>query len=80
MAQRFTRFAVALAGATILAGAGAAAAGEKGKFTGHAVLNSTKFTELKSPDGHPGKSVMCGELEGLVFNDGKKPFKQPAKT
>src|SRR5262245_45737441 len=51
-----------------------ALSGEKGHYTGLAVLNSTKFIELKSPDGHPGKSVMCGELEGLMFNDDKKPF------
>jgi hypothetical protein len=70
MAHRFTRFGMALAGAAILVGAGAASAGERGKFVGHAVLNSTKFTEYKAIEGHPMKSVMSGELDGLMFHNG----------
>jgi hypothetical protein len=45
-------------------------AGERGKFQGHAVLESTKFTEYKTMDGHPMKSAMAGEVDGLIFNSG----------
>ena len=47
-----------------------AAAGEKGKFVGHAVLESVNFTEYKAQEGHPMKSAMSGELDGLVFHNG----------
>lgn len=67
MAHRFAKFGIALAGAAILVGAVGASAGERGKFVGHAVLNSTKFTEYKALDGHPMKSAMSGELDGLIF-------------
>lgn len=56
--------------AAMLFGIGTASAGERGKFAGHAVLNSTKFTEYKAMDGHPMKSVMAGELDGLMFHNG----------
>jgi len=73
--MRIRAICSSLALGCLCAAAGAPAlSGEKGHYTGLAVLNSTKFTELKSPEGHPGKSVMCGELEGLMFNDDKKPF------
>jgi len=45
-------------------------AADKGKFSGHAVLVSTKFTEVKALEGHPMKSAMAGELDGLIFNSG----------
>lgn len=45
-------------------------AGERGKFVGHAVLQPTKFTEYKALDGHPMKSAMSGEIEGLIFHNG----------
>lgn len=70
MSQRLVKLGAVLAGATLLAGAGVATAGEKGKFVGHAVLNSTKFTEYKAQDGHPMKSAMAGELDGLMFHNG----------
>ncbi|MCC7547129.1 MAG: hypothetical protein IT532_05125 [Burkholderiales bacterium] len=64
---RTAAIAVAFAlGASLLAPAHA----ERGSFKGHAVLNSTKFTEYKALDGHPMKGVMSGEMEGLVFHDG----------
>jgi hypothetical protein len=47
-----------------------AVAGERGKFVGHAVLESTKFTENKALEGHPMKSAMSGELDGLIFHNG----------
>ena len=46
------------------------AAADKGHFQGHAVLESTKFTEYKTMDGHPMKSAMAGELDGLIFLTG----------
>ena len=46
------------------------AAAEKGHFQGHAVLEGTKFTEYKTLDGHPMKSAMAGELDGLIFHNG----------
>ena len=46
------------------------AAAEKGHFQGHAVLEATKFTEYKTQDGHPMKSAMAGELDGLIFHNG----------
>jgi hypothetical protein len=46
-----------------------AASAEKGKFSGHCVLVSTKFHEVKAQEGHPMKSAMAGELDGLVFSD-----------
>jgi hypothetical protein len=46
------------------------AAADSGTFKGHAVLNSTKFTEYKALDGHPMKAAMAGELDGLVFYNG----------
>ena len=46
------------------------AAAEKGHFQGHAVLEGTKFTEYKTQDGHPMKSAMTGELDGLIFHNG----------
>jgi hypothetical protein len=67
MVHRYRKLGIALAGAAILIGAGAASAGERGKFVGHAVLNSTKFTEYKALEGHPMKSAMAGELDGLIF-------------
>jgi len=70
MAHRFEKFGVALAGVAMLMGAGTALAGERGKFVGHAVLNSTKFTEYKAMEGHPMKSAMSGELDGLIFHNG----------
>lgn len=70
MSQRLVKWGAVLAGAVLLAGAGVAAAGEKGKFVGHAVLNSTKFTEYKAQDGHPMKSAFAGELDGLMFHNG----------
>ena len=47
-----------------------AQAGERGKFVGHAVLEVTKFTEYKAIEGHPMKSAMAGELDGLIFHNG----------
>jgi hypothetical protein len=47
-----------------------ASAGERGKFQGHAVLEVTKFTEYKTMEGHPMKSAMAGEMDGLVFHNG----------
>src|SRR5512139_2243518 len=48
----------------------ATASADKGTFKGHAVLNSTKFTEYKALDGHPMKAAMAGELDGLIFYNG----------
>ncbi len=68
--------ALAAAGmlATALAAAAPALAGEKGHFRGLAVLNNTKFNEVKAPEGHPYKAAWSGEQEGLVFNDERKAF------
>ena len=46
------------------------ASAEKGRFQGHCVLEATKFHEVKAQDGHPMKSAMAGELDGLVFHNG----------
>jgi hypothetical protein len=57
--------------ATVLVALPASAeAGEKGKFQGHAVLEVTKFTEVKTMEGHPMKSGMVGEMDGLMFHNG----------
>jgi len=47
-----------------------ALAGEKGKFQGHAVLEVTKYTEYKTMEGHPMKSALAGEMDGLIFSNG----------
>jgi len=60
----------ALIAAALAAAPLSAAAGEKGKFEGHAVLEVTKFTEYKTMEGHPMKSAMAGEMDGLIFNNG----------
>lgn len=70
MVRNIIKAGAAFGIAAILIGTGTASAGERGKFTGHAVLNSTKFTEYKAMDGHPMKSVMAGELDGLMFHNG----------
>ena len=70
MRHALTNFGVAFACVGMLATAGSVSAGERGKFSGHAVLNSMKFTEYKALDGHPMKSAMAGELDGLIFHDG----------
>lgn len=70
MAVNFTTLGAALTGTALLFAIGTATAGERGKFLGHAVLNSTKFTEVKALEGHPMKTAMAGELEGLVFHNG----------
>lgn len=70
MAVNFTTIGAALAGTALLFTIGTANAGERGKFLGHCVLNSTKFNEVKALEGHPMKSAMSGELEGLVFHNG----------
>ena len=57
-------------GALLLAMGGTAIAGEHGKFQGHAVLEVIKFTEYKAMEGHPLKSAMAGELDGLMFHNG----------
>jgi len=57
----------ALLAAAFATSPSSASAGEKGKFQGHAVLEGTKFTEYKAMDGHPMKSAMAGELDGLIF-------------
>ena len=59
-----------VAGALLLAVSVTASAGERGKYQGHAVLQSTKFTEYKALEGHPMKSAMAGELDGLIFSNG----------
>jgi hypothetical protein len=46
------------------------AAAEKGHFQGHAVFNTTKFNEIKTPEGHPYKAGWLGEHEGLIFHNG----------
>lgn len=70
MAVNFTTIGAALAGTALLFTIGTANAGERGRFVGHAVLNSTKFNEVKALEGHPMKTAMSGELEGLVFHNG----------
>jgi hypothetical protein len=61
---------LALLAAALVALPSTASAGEKGKFQGHAVLEVTKFTEYKTMEGHPMKSAMAGEMDGLIFNNG----------
>ena len=61
---------VALTAALWTAGLQPAEAGERGKFMGHAVLEVTKFTEYKAPEGHPYKAAISGELDGLIFHNG----------
>ena len=62
---------LSLAASALLLAVGATAlAGERGKFQGHAVLESTKFTEHKALEGHPMKAAMAGELDGLIFSNG----------
>jgi hypothetical protein len=63
--------ALALLGAAV---ATSVRAGEKGHFQGLAVVMNTQFQMVKAADGHPGQSVMMGEMEGLVFNDLRQPF------
>jgi len=59
-----------LAALALIGASTAVLAGERGKFQGHSVLESTKFTEYKALEGHPMKSAMAGELDGLIFNSG----------
>ena len=59
-----------VAGALLLAVSATAMAGERGKFVGHAVLEVTKFTEYKTMEGHPMKSALAGEMDGLIFHNG----------
>ena len=54
-----------LAAMMVVAALQPAMAGERGKFQGHAVLEVTKFTEYKALEGHPMKSAMAAELDGL---------------
>lgn len=46
------------------------ASADKGVFKGHAVLEMTQFFQVKAMEGHPMKSAMAGELDGLVFHNG----------
>jgi hypothetical protein len=64
------RIVLGLASIFLVVFAGPGSAGERGKFVGHAVLNNTKFSEVKAMEGHPMKSAMAGELDGLVFHSG----------
>ncbi|MDP1592216.1 MAG: hypothetical protein Q8M07_30930, partial [Prosthecobacter sp.] len=59
-----------LAAGALLTTSAAATAAERGTFKGHAVLSSTKFSEVKTLDGHPMRAAMAGELEGLIFHNG----------
>ena len=59
-----------LAAIMVVAALQPAMAGERGKFQGHAVLEVTKFTEYKALEGHPMKSAMAAELDGLIFHNG----------
>jgi hypothetical protein len=59
-----------LVAAALVALSLSASAGDKGRFQGHAVLEVTKFTEYKTMEGHPMKSAMLGEMDGLIFNNG----------
>lgn len=45
-------------------------AAEKGRFQGHAVLEGTKFAAFDAQPGHPMKSAMAGENDGLIFHNG----------
>lgn len=46
------------------------ASADRGHFKGHAVLEGTQFHQVKTMEGHPMKSAMSGELDGLVFHNG----------
>lgn len=46
------------------------ASADKGRFQGHAVLEGTQFTQYNAQEGHPMKSAMAGELDGLIFHNG----------
>jgi len=46
------------------------ATADKGRFQGHAVLESTKFAAFDTQPGHPMKSAMAGENDGLIFHNG----------
>lgn len=71
----FHRAGLGLAAVSLLAVAAApAGAAERGTFRGTAVLLNTQFQQIKAPEGNPGAAVMMGEMEGLIFNDAKKPF------
>jgi hypothetical protein len=70
MKTAFKSGLVVAAAGLLLAVSATGMAGERGKFQGHAVLESTKFTEYKTMEGHPMKSAMAGELDGLIFNTG----------
>lgn len=59
-----------LVAGVLLAVSVTAIAGERGKFVGHSVLVATKFNEFKAPEGHPYKSALSGELDGLLFHNG----------
>jgi hypothetical protein len=59
-------FVAVIAAATLSPAVG----GERGKFQGHAVLEVTKYTEYKTMEGHPMKSVSAGEMDGLIFHNG----------
>lgn len=72
--RRGLRLFVAAAIASIGLGAAGAHAGEKGKFRGLAVLTNVQFQQIKASEGHPGGAVMIGEMDGVIFNDAKKPF------
>src|SRR5262245_33516511 len=62
--------AATLVAAVIAALSLTAAAGETGKFEGHAVLELVKFTEYKTMEGHPMKAALLGEMDGLIFHNG----------
>jgi hypothetical protein len=64
------KFFALFAAPMLVASAFNANAGDKGKFVGHAVLESVNFAQFKALDGHPMKSAMAGELDGLIFHDG----------
>jgi hypothetical protein len=63
-----------IAGAILGMAAAPSGAAERGKFRGTAVLFNTQFQQIAAPEGNPGGAVMMGEMEGLVFNDARKPF------
>ena len=70
MAYKLTGIGAFVTGTALLLTIGAVTAGERGKFIGHSVLNNNKFTEYKAMEGHPLKSAMSGEQEGLLFHNG----------
>jgi hypothetical protein len=47
-----------------------AAVADKGRFQGHAVLESIKFAAFDAQPGHPMKAAMAGENDGLIFHNG----------